>query len=152
MALIKQHFLEFYSLINIHLYFIRMIQMKYCGSNLIIFESDIAHTSRVQAELGELPVYFSFSHSLRDTRTGPYPSISFVVSVCPAPQCQSEMLSSLRPSYQPIIFFLLALAFLFQSWMNPRLSKYSFNNIQLTSKFIMFRICYCTQMPYPNWY
>lgn len=52
--------------------------------------------SRVQAELGELPVSF-FSQSLRDARTGPYSSVSFIVSVRPAPQCQSEMLSSLRP-------------------------------------------------------
>ena len=38
MSLVKQHFYGFYSLVNIHSYFIRMVRVKYWGNNLDIFE------------------------------------------------------------------------------------------------------------------
>lgn len=40
MSLVKQHFYAFYSLVNIHSYFIRTVQVKYWSNNLDIFESD----------------------------------------------------------------------------------------------------------------
>lgn len=43
MSLVKQHFYGFYSLVNIHSYFIRTVKLKHWGNNLDIFESDIAH-------------------------------------------------------------------------------------------------------------
>ena len=50
-----------------------------------------------QAELGELPGSLPLSQSLRGAGTGPYPSLSSMFSVCPAPPCKPDMLSSLRP-------------------------------------------------------
>lgn len=43
MSLVKQQFYGFYSLVNIHSYFIRTVQVKYWGNNRDIFESDTAH-------------------------------------------------------------------------------------------------------------
>lgn len=86
MLLVKKHFYGFYSLVNIHSFFIRTVQVKYWGNNLDLFESDRARIRSPGRAWGTARIPFSQSPNA----TGAFPPlfpppIQFARASVPAP-------------------------------------------------------------------